>query len=521
MIYEVTNFKVSPLNDKALDEIIKNNLHINKFKYRIIAKSIDARNKNDIMIVYKLLIDTNEKLKGKNINIYKEDKEELKYPCWKGLSPVIVGFGPAGMFSALYFARCKAKPIIIERGKKIEDRVHDVDEFLEKRVLNPDSNVQFGEGGAGAFSDGKLTTNLRNPLIKFILNEFYIHGAKEDVIYDAKPHVGTDYLRIVVKNIREEIIKLGGTFMFSHTYLKSSYDNGITTCQIKDNNTKEIKEIKTNHLLLALGHSARDTYETLYNDMHISMEQKAFSMGVRIEHKREDIDKAQYGKFYKYLPAAYYNLASHFNDRGVYTFCMCPGGYVLASTSDEGTIVVNGMSNEARENVNSNSALLVDVKPSDYNKTSSPLDGVYYQYEYEKKAFNLASGYYAPANLVEEFLNDKVAKKERSIKTSYPHGIKMVDLRECLPSYVIENLKLGIKEFDKKIHGFNNPDAILIGIESRSSSPLRIIRDKDTHMSSIKGIYPIGEGAGYAGGITSAALDGLKTAIMIGEENER
>ena len=313
----------------------------------------------------------------------------------------------------------------------------------------------------------------------------------------------------------KEIIKLGGKFMFSTTYIKSESKENITYCHVLNNITKEETIIKTNHLLLALGHSARDTYETLYNDMKLDMEQKAFSMGVRIEHKREDIDKAQYGKFYKYLPAAYYNLAAHFNDRGVYTFCMCPGGYVLASTSDLNTIVVNGMSNEARENENSNSALLVDVKPSDYNKTSSPLDGIYYQYEYEKKAYEIASDYRAPANLVKEFLEDGVASSLRSIKTSYPHGIKLCNLKECLPDFVIENLKLGIKEFDKKIHGFNNPDAILIGIESRSSSPLRILRDKDTHESNIKGIYPIGEGAGYAGGITSAALDGLKTAILI------
>ena len=515
MKYEVTNFKVSPLDERGLDDIIKENLSLNKFTYKILAKSIDARKKDDILIIYKLLIDTNEKLKGKNINFYKNEDIKLEYKSFKGLSPVIVGFGPAGMFAALYLARCNAKPIIVERGKKIEDRVNDLNEFLEKRVLNPDSNVQFGEGGAGAFSDGKLTTNLRNPLIKFILNEFYIHGAKEDVIYDAKPHVGTDYLRIVVKNIREEIIKLGGKFMFSTTYIKSESKENITYCHVKNNITKEETVIKTNHLLLALGHSARDTYETLYNDMKLDMEQKAFSMGVRIEHKREDIDKAQYGKFYKYLPAAYYNLAAHFNDRGVYTFCMCPGGYVLASTSDLNTIVVNGMSNEARENENSNSALLVDVKPSDYNKTSSPLDGIYYQYEYEKKAYEIASDYRAPANLVKEFLEDRVASSLRSIKTSYPHGVKLCNLKECLPDFVIENLKLGIKEFDKKIHGFNNPDAILIGIESRSSSPLRILRDKETHESNIKGIYPIGEGAGYAGGITSAALDGLKTAILI------
>ena len=419
------------------------------------------------------------------------------------------------MFSALYLARCNANPIIIERGSKIEERKKDVDSFLKKKILNNNSNVQFGEGGAGAFSDGKLTTNLKNPLIKFILNEFYLHGAKEDVIYDSRPHVGTDYLEKIVKNIRLEIESLGGTFYFNHQFVDFKEIDDAIKIDVMDIKNEKIINFDTNYLLLGLGHSAKDTIRMLYNNHNVKMEQKAFSMGVRIEHPKELIDKAQYGKYYKALPSAYYNLAYHVNDRGVYTFCMCPGGYVLASQSDENTIVVNGMSNNDRNNINSNSALLVDVKPSDYDK-GNVLDGIDYQEKYEHLAYELSNDYRAPANLVKEFLNDEIATSLRSVNTSYPHGLNLTDLSKCLPDFVIKNLKEGIINFDKKLKGFNYPDAILIGIESRSSSPVRILRDESRN-SNIKYIYPIGEGAGYAGGITSAALDGLNTAIKIVE----
>ncbi len=509
MKYQINDFKISPKDDYKLEDIIKEKFKLNKFNYKIIQKSIDARNKLDIKIIYKLMIDTDKLIKGKNVSIYKDEKIELTYPNWNHLRPIIVGFGPAGMFAALYLARCGAKPIIIERGSDIDARKKDVDEFLKNKKLNLNSNVQFGEGGAGAFSDGKLTTNLKDPLIKFILNEFYIHGAKEDILYESKPHIGTDYLAKIVKNIRLEIIKLGGTFYFNHQFI----DAKKIDSDIIEVNVLGLDKIKTNHLLLGLGHSARDTIKHLYNDMHIKMQQKAFSMGVRVEHPRELIDYAQYGDFYKYLPSAYYKLSYHNNDRGIYSFCMCPGGYVLASTSDENSIVTNGMSNNDRANFNSNSAILVDVKPSDYNN-GNVLDGIYYQEKYEKLAFLLSKDYKAPANLFKEFLNDEVAKDIRSVKTTYPHGIYFIDLSKCLPNYVIDGIKTGILEFDKKMKGFNYDDAILIGIESRSSSPVRILRD-DNLESSIKGIYPMGEGAGYAGGITSAALDGIKVAMKI------
>lgn len=507
MKYQIDNFKITPNEEKSLDKVIKNRFKLNEFKFKIIQKSIDARDKNDIKLVYKLMVDANINLKGKNISLYKDKSIKLDYPKWNDLSPVIVGFGPAGMFAALYLARCNAKPIIIERGSKIEIRKKEVEDFLQNKKLIPNSNVQFGEGGAGAFSDGKLVTNVKDPLINFIINEFYLHGAKENILYEAKPHIGTDYLEIVVKNIRLEIEKLGGKFYFNTTFTSFDEENELIV------NTNTNLSFKTNHLLLGLGHSAKDTIRYLYNQKNVLMEQKAFSMGVRIEHPADLINEAQYGKFAKYLPTAYYNLAAHNNDRGVYTFCMCPGGYVIASQSDENTIVTNGMSNSNREYYNSNSAILVDVRPSDYDK-GNVLDGIDYQEKYERLAFSLSKDYKAPANLVKEFLNDEVATKLRTVKTTYQHGLFFTDLSQCLPDYVIANLKFGINEFDRRLKGFKHDDAILIGIESRSSSPVRIIRDKNRE-ASIKKIYPIGEGAGYAGGITSAALDGLKTAILV------
>lgn len=512
MKYIVDNIKVSPLDKTSLKNIISQRLNIKNFTYKIISKSIDARDKGSILYIYRFLVDTNERLTHKNASKYDKKENKMTYPKWKGLSPIIVGFGPAGMFASLYLARCGANPIIIERGKKIEDRKKDVLEFINNKKLNRNSNIQFGEGGAGTFSDGKLVTNVKDPLIKFILEEFYNHGAKEDILYESKPHIGTDYLEIVVKNIREEIIKLGGKFYFSHTFINSANEKDKLKVNVKNNETNEQLNIYTNHILLGLGHSARDTFKNLY-DMKMKMEQKSFSMGVRVEHPRVLINESQYGKIHYALPAAYYKLNAKVNGRGVYTFCMCPGGYVMASQSEEGTILTNGMSNNARDEDNSNSALLVDVNPSDYDN-GHVLDGMYYQEKYEKLAYSLSNDYRAPANLFKEFLNNEVANKERSVKTSYPHGLNFTDFNKCLPSFVVDSLRGGIVEFDKKLKGFNYDDAIMIGVETRSSSPVRLLRDENRE-SNIKGIYPIGEGAGYAGGITSAALDGLKTAMLI------
>ncbi|MDE7214205.1 MAG: hypothetical protein K2N42_06465, partial [Anaeroplasmataceae bacterium] len=352
------------------------------------------------------------------------------------------------------------------------------------------------------------TCNRKHPLTSFILRELVSHGAHEDILYDSMPHVGTDVLREVVKNIRLEIESLGGTFYFNTTFLDwKDLENAI---EVQTTGPS----LMTKHLLLGIGHSARDTIRHLYQKL--PMEAKAFSMGVRAEHLAEKIDKAQYGRFHSYLPKAYYKLATHKEGRGIYTFCMCPGGYVLASASEPNTIVTNGMSNNAREGVNSNSAILVDVRPEDYGAT--PLDGIAYQEKYEHLAFELAKNYSAPANLMKEFMEDKIALNYRSIIPTYPHGLTFADLRRCLPDYVVEGIKEGILEFDHKLKGFYDEDAILVGIESRSSSPVRILRDKITKEAK-KHIYPIGEGAGYAGGIVSASLDGLLTAMKIGGED--
>ncbi|MDE7161743.1 MAG: hypothetical protein K2N65_03175 [Anaeroplasmataceae bacterium] len=513
MQYQVDQFKVLVSKTQDLENLIRRYYGLKKFKFRILSRSIDARTKENVFYVYRLWIETEEELKGKNISVYTPKDIEPIYKSWKYLdAPIVVGFGPAGIFASLYLARCGAKPIILERGSKIEERVKDVTEFIQNKTLNPNSNVQFGEGGAGTFSDGKLTTNLKNPYIQFILKEFVKHGASEDILIDSMPHIGTDVLRDVVKNIRIEIEKLGGTFYFNTPFLDAK----------KKEDKLEVTALNhtfyTRHLLLGIGHSARDTIRHLYTNMHLHMEPKAFSMGVRVEHPSLYIDEAQYGPYAKYLPRAYYKLATRYLDRGVYTFCMCPGGYVIASASEEGTIVTNGMSNHLREGANSNSALLVDVRPRDYGP--GVLDGLLYQEKYERLAFTLGKAYQAPANLMKEFLVNDVAESIRSIQPTYPHGIALCDLRQCLPDFVIEGIKKGIQDFDKKMKGFYHPDAVMIGIESRSSSPVRILRDENWQ-SSNPYIYPMGEGAGYAGGITSASLDGLLTAMkIVGEDNE-
>lgn len=516
----INEFKINPLKKDVLLDIVSGKLNINKrdiYEIKIAKESIDARDKTNIKLSYNLILDIKDNkydhlINGKNIKKYNDEIIELEYKKWdKPYNPVIVGFGPAGMFAALYLSRCNAKPIIIERGSKIEDRVKDVELFLKERKLNTSSNIQFGEGGAGTFSDGKLTTSLNDPLIKWIINEFVVHGAPSDILYESMPHIGTDYLRVVVKNIREEIIKNGGTFYFNEVF--NSYTKNDDFICVKTSK----HEFKTNHLILSYGHSARDTIKMLY-ESGCHMEAKSFSMGVRIEHKKEMINKSQYGKYADILKPAYYKLSCHLlSGRSVYTFCMCPGGEVMASSSEEGSIVTNGMSYRARDKENSNSGLLVNVDPKDF-VINSPLDGLNYQEKYEKLAFNVAKDYRAPANLCKEFLNGVVAKEIRSVKPSYPHGIIMCDLNKCLPSYVVDSLKEALPILDNKLRGFASDDALLIGIESRSSSPVRMIRDSISRMSNIEGLYPTGEGAGYAGGITSAALDGLKTAIKISNE---
>lgn len=489
--------------------------------YNIFKKSIDARNKDDIF--YNYTIDVKYTGKGGK-EIKKVNKESYKIDINQKrkseLRPVIVGAGPAGLFCALLLVQHGIKPIIIEQGKRVEDRKKDVDEFLKNGKLNINSNVQFGEGGAGTFSDGKLTTGVNNPLCRRVLKEFVNFGAPKQIMYVNKPHIGTDNLINVIANMRNYIIENGGEFLFENKLVDFKIENEkLISAKYIDvsENSSEIKEIETDSLVLAIGHSARDTFEKVY-EKGLNMEKKNFSVGVRIEHKQSMINESQYGTKTKLnLPPAEYKLAYHGENRSCYTFCMCPGGTVMASSSNPGEIVTNGMSKFARDGENANSAVLVSVTPEDF-KGESVLEGIYFQKELEEKAFVLGgSNYFAPIQKVGDFLEDRKTVEIGEVKPTYKPGVTLSNLQEILPDYVVKTLKEGLLDFDKKIKGFANKDAILTGVETRSSSPVRIVRD-EMGESNIKGIYPCGEGAGYAGGIMTAAMDGIKIAINILEK---
>lgn len=482
--------------------------------------SVDARRKNDVHFLAAANVTLNiseakviNKCKSKNAVI--ATPYEYKPPCGAApaLSPVIVGAGPAGLFAGLILAQSGFNPIIIERGSDIENRIKKVEEFSNGGKLDENCNIQFGEGGAGAFSDGKLNTGTKDLRARKVLEEFVSAGAPSEILYNAKPHIGTDYLHIAVKNLRETIKSLGGSFMFDKTVSDFSISNGRINAVI----TSSGERIETNHVILALGHSSRDTYKRL-NELNIPMEQKPFSIGVRIEHLRQKIDSAQYGGFAGKgrLGAADYKLSAHLkNGRGVYTFCMCPGGEVVPAASEKNTVVTNGMSRFARNMTNSNSALLVGVSPADFGG-SSVLSGVELQRKFERSAFDLGGGdYRAPIQRAGDFLNGIRTTSFGEVTPSYRPGVLESDLNQIMPEYMKESLKEAIILFDKKLDGFAHPDSILTGMETRSSAPLRIIRDKSFQSPSCKGLYPCGEGAGYAGGIVSAAVDGIKCAEAI------
>ncbi len=491
----------------------------------IFRRSVDARKKDNIFFLCSIDVELNineDKILKKCKNAVKAVPYKYEVKEWRGhTSPVVAGMGPAGLFAALILAQSGAKPIVIERGRDVDRRTEDVRKFWLSGKLDTTSNVQFGEGGAGTFSDGKLNTGTKDFRQRKVLCEFVKHGAPEEILYNAKPHIGTDKLKITVKNMREEIISLGGKVLFETKLIGFNTKDGMITSAIAERNGQR-EVIETDNIILAIGHSARDTFEMLY-DKKIPIEAKSFSVGARIEHLRENIDKSQYGKFCgnKNLGAASYKMNVHLeNGRGVYTFCMCPGGKVVNASSEENMLVTNGMSEFARNDVNSNSALLVGVNPDDF-KSDSPLAGMYFQRELEKKAFVCGgNNYNAPVQRVEDFLKSRKSTHIGEVVPSIGPDYTLTDINEIFPEFVSESMKLGITAMGKKLKGFDSGDAVLTAVETRSSSPVRILRNSETMQSvAVNGLYPCGEGAGYAGGIISAAVDGIKCAEKIIDGN--
>ncbi len=470
--------------------------------HRILKKSVDARHKNDIKIQYRIELSLEEEQ-----NIPKK-YEKLE----KERQVVVVGAGPAGLFCALELARYGAKVIVIERGESVENREKTVNNFFLGGNLNENSNVQFGEGGAGAFSDGKLNTSISSEKIESVLEDLVYFGAPEDIKYLAKPHIGSDNLPKVVKNVRENIISLGGKFLFS-TLVTDLVIQNETVRGVK---TSSGEEIYADAVVLAIGHSARETFEMLYKK-GVKMEQKEFAVGFRIEQKQELINIDRYGKYYKHekLKPADYKLVSHKGDRAVFTFCMCPGGVVVPSSSKDGGLVVNGMSNYRRDGENANSAVICQVKKSDF-ESQNPLAGVYFQEAIERKAYLLGGGdFIAPISLAEDFLSSTKSTAIKGVLPTYSRGYRLCSLENIYQKTITENLKLGLYDMDQKIKGFSSHGAVLTGVETRTSSPIRIIRNENFESESIKKLYPCGEGCGYAGGIMSAAVDGIKVADAI------
>lgn len=495
----------------------------------ILKKSVDARKKEQLSFVYQLDIECdNEK---KIVSRYKKNDVSLKEkktiirkindnipPENKGQT-VIAGFGPAGIFAAYELAKSGYKPIVIERGLDVENRKKTVEKFWNTGELDAECNVSFGEGGAGTFSDGKLNTMVKDRFgyNRKVLETFVRFGAPKEILYLQKPHIGTDKLADVVKNMRLEIERLGGEVRFgvrldSINTEKENETQKIVSVNVTDRESSQKQEIKCEKLILAIGHSARDTFISLH-ESDVEMQQKSFAIGVRVEHLQEMIGRNQYGDMYKILPTADYKLTHQTKDgRGVYSFCMCPGGYVVNASSQKGMLAVNGMSNYLRDSKNANSAMVVTVGPEDY-ESDDVLAGMRFQQKWEKKAYEAAGGK-IPVQLFGDFKKDRVSSEFGEVIPETKGEYAFANVRKIIPESVASSIEEGITAFEKKIKGYSRDDTLLLGIESRTSSPVKILRD-ESMQSNIRGIYPCGEGAGYAGGITSAAMDGIKIAMQI------
>ena len=531
-LLRLSNFRVDIADDRPLEVLVASRLGLSSgqvARLAIVRKALDARrSEKRISFVYTLQLEisetgTGQKARWENDPLVVVWNPPMQEPIKTGnrpLSsrPVVIGFGPAGMFAALKLSAIGYRPLVLERGADVEQRQTDVAAFWDRGILDEESNVQFGEGGAGTFSDGKLTTRVNDPRMDEVLEALVAAGAPPEIRWWYKPHIGTDRLRQVVKTIRNQIVEAGGEVRFKSHVTDFRIEQGcLTALQVNGS-----EWINCDAAFLGIGHSARDTYAKL-NHHGVAMEAKPFAIGARIEHPQDMIDQAQYGAAagHPKLGAADYSLVFHDKAAGrtVYSFCMCPGGVVIGASSETGGIVVNGMSDYRRASGAANSAVVVNVTPDDFGP--GILAGVDFQRLYERKAYALAGGYQAPVQTVGDFLHSNVTEQKFLMQPSYGPATTRANLDDCLPGYVTASMRRALPDFGRKIRGFDHPGAVLTGVETRTSAPVRILRDPQTRNSvNVSGLYPMGEGAGYAGGIMSAALDGLNTALAFIAEHK-